>query len=509
MNTELVGKFLSTLPEDDDHPYRTGPWRPQSTEWRADDLAVVEGEVPTDLDGVYLRNTENPLHPALKSYHPFDGDGMLHIVGFRDGKAFYRNRFVRTDGFEAENAAGGPLWPGLAEPLSLAKVDYGWGARTLLKDASSTDVVVHRGTALTSFYQCGDLYRVDPFTGDTLGKEDFNGGFPSDWGVSAHPKVDERTDEMLFFNYSKKAPYMHYGVVDRNNELVHYTDIPLPGPRLPHDMAFTRNYVILNDFPLFWDPELLERDLHVARFHRDMPSRFAVLPRRGQGGQIQWFEADPTYVLHFVNAYEDGDEIVLDGFFQGDPEPTDNGTGTKWQRAFRFLALDRMQARLHRWRLNLVTGGLTEEPLSDTITEFGMINPGHGGEPYRYTYAATGKPGWFLFDGLVRHDLGTSTADGSETRYSFGDGVYGSETAMAPRVGSRAEDDGYLVTITTDMNADASYCLVFDAARLEDGPVCKLQLPERVSSGTHSTWVAGDALRRWHTAESAAEAIGL
>jgi carotenoid cleavage dioxygenase-like enzyme len=504
MDVEIVGKFLSTLPEDDDHPYRTGPWRPQTTEWRAEDLAVVEGELPADLDGVYLRNTENPLHPALKSYHPFDGDGMLHIVGFRDGKAFYRNRFVRTDGFEAENEAGGPLWPGLAEPLSLAKVNYGWGARTLLKDASSTDVVVHRGTALTSFYQCGDLYQVDPYTGNTLGKEDWGGGFPSDWGVSAHPKVDERTDEMLFFNYSKKAPYMHYGVVDRNNELVHYTDIPLPGPRLPHDMAFTRNYVVLNDFPLFWDPELLERDLHVARFHRDMPSRFAVLPRRG-GGPIQWFEADPTYVLHFVNAYEDGDEIVLDGFFQGEPEPTDNGTGTKWQRAFRFLALDRMQARLHRWRLNLVTGGLTEEPLSDTITEFGMINAGHAGEPYRYTYAATGKPGWFLFDGLVRHDV----VAGTEQRISFGDGVYGSETAMAPRVGSRAEDDGYLITITTDMNADASYCLVFDAARLEDGPVCKLQLPERVSSGTHSTWVAGDALRRWHTAESAAEAIGL
>jgi carotenoid cleavage dioxygenase len=187
MDVEIVGKFLSTLPEDDDHPYRTGPWRPQTTEWHADDLTVVEGAIPTDLDGIYLRNTENPLHPALKSYHPFDGDAMLHIVGFRDGKAFYRNRFVRTEAFEAEESAGGPLWPGLAEPLSLAKVDYGWGASTMLKDASSTDVVVHRGTALTSFYQCGDLYRVDPYTADTLGKETFNGGFPSEWGVSAHP----------------------------------------------------------------------------------------------------------------------------------------------------------------------------------------------------------------------------------------------------------------------------------------------------------------------------------
>jgi carotenoid cleavage dioxygenase-like enzyme len=505
MDVEIVGKFLSTLPEDDDHPYRTGPWRPQTTEWDADDLAVVEGGLPSDLDGVYLRNTENPLHPALKAYHPFDGDGMLHVVGFREGKAFYRNRFVRTEGFLAEKEAGGPLWPGLAEPVALAKREQGWGARGLMKDASSTDVIVHRGAALTSFYQCGDLYRLDPYSGETQGKETWNGEFPFDWGVSAHPKVDHRTGELLFFNYSKQAPYMHYGIVDENNDLVHHVDVPLPGPRLPHDMAFTENYAILNDFPLFWEPELLERNAHVARFHRDMPSRFSVIPRRGQATDISWFEADPTYVLHFTNAYEDGDEIVLDGFFQGDPEPVDNGMGDKWQRAFRFLALDRVQARLHRWRFNLVTGHVKEEQLSERITEFGMINAGYAGSKYRYTYAATGKPSWFLFDGLVKHDLHT----GAEERYGFGDGVYGSETAMAPRVGGTGEDDGYLVTLTTDMNADASYCLVFDAARVADGPVCKLALPERVSSGTHSTWAPGSQLRRWRTDDTAAAAIGL
>jgi carotenoid cleavage dioxygenase-like enzyme len=504
-NPEIVAKYLSTLPEDDDHPYRTGPWRPQTTEWDADDLAVVDGEIPQDLDGIYLRNTENPLHPALKFYHPFDGDGMVHVVGFRDGKAFYRNRFVRTDGFAKENEAGGPLWPGLAEPVQIAKREKGWGARTLMKDSSSTDVIVHHGVALTSFYQCGDLYRVDPYSGDTLGKSDWGGSFPFDWGVSAHPKVDDRTGELLFFNYSKQAPYMHYGVVDENDDLVHYIDVPLPGPRLPHDMAFTENYVILNDFPLFWDPKLLQANVHMPGFHPDMPSRFAVIPRRGGTEEIRWFEADPTFVLHFTNAYEDGDEIVLDGFFEGEPNPVETLTGDKYKKAFRYLALDGLQSRLHRWRFNLVTGQTAEEQLSDSITEFGMINSGYAGGKYRYTYAATGKPGWFLFDGLVKHDLHT----GNEQRFAFEDGVYGSETAMAPRIGCTSEDDGYLVTLTTDMNADASYCLVFDATRLGDGPVCKLALPERISSGTHSTWAAGSQLRRWRDTDSAAAAIGL
>src|ERR1700749_4326490 len=178
MDVEIVGKFLSTLPEDDDHPYRTGPGRPQTTEWDADDLTAVEGEIPHDLDGVYLRNTENPLHPAFKTYHPFDGDGMMHVVGFRDGKAFYRNRFVRTDGFMAENDAGEPLWPGLAEPVQLAKRGQGWGARTLMEVASSPSVTVHRGTGLTSFFQCGDRYRLDPFSAVTWGKESCNGVVP-------------------------------------------------------------------------------------------------------------------------------------------------------------------------------------------------------------------------------------------------------------------------------------------------------------------------------------------
>ncbi|EWC63098.1 Lignostilbene-alpha,beta-dioxygenase [Actinokineospora spheciospongiae] len=505
VDVEILGRVLSTLPDDDDHPYRSGPWRPQSVERAVGECEVI-GELPADLDGVYLRNTENPVHPALTNYHPFDGDSMVHVVGFRDGKAFYRNRFVRTDGFLAEQDAGKSLWAGVAERPEDALRRDGWGARGRMKDASSTDVVVHAGVALTSFYQCGDLYRLDPLTLDTVGKVDWGGAFPAE-GVSAHPKVDPVSGELLFFNYGTEAPYMHYGVISPDNELVHYTDVELPGPRLPHDMAFTENYAILNDCPLFWKPELLARGVHSARFHRDMPMRLGVLPRRAGSGDIRWFEAESTFVLHFVNAYEDGDEIVLDGFFQSDPE----GRGSvfpgeqSYAKMFRMLSLDGLQTRLHRWRLNLVTGRTTEERLTDSITEFGMVNAGHAGRPYRYTYASTGVPGWFLFDGFVKHDLLT----GAQERYRYGDGVFGSETAVAPRVGSRGEDDGYVITMTTDVAEDRSECLVFDATRVGDGPVARVRLPERVSSGTHSTWAAGAQLPGWRTAEDPAAAVGL
>ena len=489
MAAKIVSTIASTLPEDDDRPYRTGAWRRSHREWDAYDLDVV-GEIPADLEGVYLRNTENPVHPSIGLYHPFDGDGMLHQIAFGGGEATYRNRFVRTDGFRAEQEAAESLWTGFYDLPENSKREDGWGARGRMKDASSTDVIVHNGLALTSFWQCGDIYQLDPRTLSQRGKAPWVADFPSPTGVSAHPKLDERTGELLVFGYGKEAPYLHYGVVDPAGRLVHSIDVPLPGPRLPHDMAFTENYAILNDLPLFWDPELLAMGLHVPKFFPDVPTRFAVVPRRGATEDIRWFEAAPTYVLHWINAYEEGDEIVLDGFFQHNPEPSRQPGSSKMASLYRYIDLAQLDARPHRWRLNLRTGETREEPLSDRVMEFGMVNAQVYGHDYRYAYNMTAEPGMFLFDGLVKHDLRT----GCDERYAFGEGVYGSETPFAPRPGATAEDDGYLVTFTTDMVRDRSECLVFDAASITDGPIARVRLPERISSGTHSCWTPAAAL---------------
>jgi carotenoid cleavage dioxygenase-like enzyme len=94
------------------HPYLRGPWTPNFDEIDAEDMTVI-GTIPSDIDGIYVRNTENPVHEPLGNYHPFDGDAMLHTMTFRDGKASYKNRFVRTRGFVAEQEAGEALWAGI------------------------------------------------------------------------------------------------------------------------------------------------------------------------------------------------------------------------------------------------------------------------------------------------------------------------------------------------------------------------------------------------------------
>ena len=482
MKIQIHDRFVSGLPPDDTHPYRTGAWRPQTTEYDAWDLDVV-GTIPDDLSGVYLRNTENPLFEPIVRYHPFDGDGMLHAISFGDGEARYANRFVRTDGFLAEQEAKHSLWAGITEHPSNALAEKGWGARTMLKDTASTDVVVHGGVALASFYQCGELYRLDPRTLADLGKSRWHGRFPIQ-GVSAHPKVDLHTGELLFFNYGVEAPYMHYGVVSREGELTTYIDVPLPGPRLPHDMAFTENWTILNDLPLGWDPAALADGYYSNRFSRDLPSRFALVPRHGTTEDIRWFDADPTFVLHWTNAYEDGDEVVLDGFFQHNPTARGVARQAPQYKGFETLDMNVLQARAHRWRFNLVTGETREDSTSERCAEFPMINGRHAGRRHRYSYNARCAPGLFAFDGIIKHDLDT----GTEEVVEFPEGTFVSETVMAPRDGSQGEDDGYLLTFSSDVNNDLSECLVFDATRPSDGPVARIRLPERICSGTHATW---------------------
>jgi carotenoid cleavage dioxygenase-like enzyme len=321
---------------------------------------------------------------------------------------------------------------------------------------------------------------MDAATLEDRGVTRWDGWFP-DEGVSAHTKVDEATGELFFFNYGTTAPYLHFGCVDRHGKLVHYAPVPLPGPRLPHDMAITEHHVVLNDLPMYWDADLLERGVHAVRMH-DEPTRLAVVPRRGGAEDVIWFEADPTYVLHWTNAYEDGDEVVLEGFHQSNPSPKPAVDDALWM--FRYLALDWMETRLHRWRLNLRTGVCTEEHMRDDFSEFGIINNRVIGREHRHVWAATGEPGWFLFDGLIHHDL----HDGSDDVLRFPDGTFGSEAGVAPKTNARAEDDAYVLTFTTDVANDRSECWILDGRRIADGPIARLRLPERISSGTHAAW---------------------
>jgi len=466
------------------NPYLEGPYMPTFDEVEINDLEVI-GEIPEDLDGVYLRNGPNPKHKPLGRHHWFDGDGMIHAAIFKNGKVSYRNRWVRTTGLAMEDEAGKALWPGLMDPRA-TDLPIAWGAGHWLKDVSNTDVVPFNGKAITLFYQCGDAYFVDPLTLETEGKVDLEGLKLRQ--VSAHSKTDERTGEFLFFDYDVKPPYMTYGVLAPDGSLKHFTPIDLPGARLPHDMAITENYTILHDLPLFWDPELLQRGIHKVTFFPELPSRFGVLPRYGDGKDIKWFETDPCYIYHVVNAWEEGDEVVMVACRHMEPEPTFSSRDSELSRMLAWL---RMNATLRRWRFNMKTGTAKEEVIDDYNSEFPMVNGWYTGRKTRYSYNVTfADTPTLWFNGIVKYDLET----GASQKHFFPEGWVGSESPFAPRVGATDEDDGYVVSFVSNAEKPEAEIQVFDAKDIARGPIARALVPARIPAGFHSCWVPGNTI---------------
>jgi len=136
------------------HPYLKDAWIPNYDEYEVHDLNAL-GDIPEDIEGAYYRNTENQVHEPIGRFHPFDGDGMIHSINFDNAKANYANKFVRTEGFLVEQKMGKSMWAGLMERSGTSMLP-GWGAQGGIKDSSSTDIIVHAGKPLSTFYQCGE-----------------------------------------------------------------------------------------------------------------------------------------------------------------------------------------------------------------------------------------------------------------------------------------------------------------------------------------------------------------
>ncbi|WP_313137410.1 carotenoid oxygenase family protein [Paracoccus jeotgali] len=474
----------STVKFPNDNPYLNGPHKPIDLEYTAKgpELEVV-GEIPKDLQGMYVRNGHNQIHEPIGRYHPFDGDSMLHAVWFNEGKVEYRNRFTMTTGLLAERAAGKSLWPGIIEPRKAVR--RGWGSIGKMKDNAGTDVIVHGGKIIVAMSQCSEPYRLDTRTLETLGPDENWAQALGDRGICSHFKVDEHSGHMMFFNFAEEPPFMNYGVVDAENNLVHYVPIDLPGPRWPHDMGMTENYCVLHDLPLYFDHEGLKQGKHRLGFHRDVPSRFGVIPRFGTNEDVKWFEAEPCYMLHLSNTYEDGDEIVMDGCIIGNPIPDMSDLPKEgYERLNRMLDMHTTETRMHRWRFNMRTGETREERLDDTITEFPMINGLHNGRDYRYSYNALPQPGSWLLDGLKKYDVKT----GQTQTFMMPKGEFVSEAPFAPRLNSKSEDDGYVVTFVTNVNTGKGECVLFDAANIDKGPICRIIMPYHIPTGAHAFW---------------------
>lgn len=438
-----------------------GNWAPVLDEVSATDLRV-EGTIPDVLDGTYIRTGPNPA--SGRSDHWFFGDGMVHGVRLSGGRAeWYRNRFVQTPNITD---------PGGGDPMA--------SMGDLSRGTANTSVHVHNGQILC-LEEGHWPWRIDNEL-NTLGVENWGGKLTT--SMTAHPKICAETGDLIAFSYlAFEPPYLHYIRIGADGELKQLEGIDIPNMVMMHDFNVTRNHAIFMDLPVCFDLGALESGFPFV-FNRDAGARLGVMPREGAtNADVRWFEIDPCYVFHPVNAHEEGDDrIVLHVSRQPEAFGTSNDDYAE-------------VGRLWRWTIDLTAGTVTEEQIDDRPGDFGRVDDRMVGLDARYGYlmamAGEGNAEEPVYgSALWKYDL----KSGQCWEHHLGDGVRGAEPVFAPASPDAGEDEGWIVTLTHDTASDESRLIVVDAQDFTAPPVATVHLPQRVPYGAHGTWVADAAM---------------
>lgn len=462
-------------------PYLSGNFAPILAECDAADI-VIEGEVPRDLNGALYRTGPNPMFPPLgQSHHWFLGEGMVHGFFIEDGRVRYRNRWVRTAQYEAQRKAGRRLYSTAFGP---EPVDPSVAGKA--RNVANTNIVPHAGK-LFALDEGSSPVLMEPASLQTIGSSTFDGRYGGP--MTAHPKVDAKTGEMLFFGYMAAGPAtpdIAFNVVDGEGRLKRSETFKAPFASMVHDFAITDRHVVFPIFPATIDVMRIMKGGPVIAWDPDQGSHIGIMPRQGSTAEIRWFKGPPVYVYHPLNAYSEGDTVVVDLCVYPRVPLFPNADGS---RAPADLA--DAPAHLERWTFDLAanTDQYKREKLDDLATEFPRVDDRFCGYKHRhgYTGAILGEklPG-SPFDTIVHFDL----VKGRRESWTPGDGSFVMEPVVAPRAASAAEGDGYLLTVVYRTAENRSDLVVLDAQDVARGPIATAKLPVRVPFGFHGNWMA-------------------
>ena len=445
------------------NPYLTGIHTPVKSEATFTDLKVT-GEIPPALNGLYVRNGPNPLKdPNHATHHWFVGDGMLHGVRLRDGKAlWYRNRWLRST--TISEALGEVRAPGPRSPSG--------------QESPNTSVVGHAGK-IFAIVEAGGFPVEVTETLDTIAHTDFGGTLGK--AFSAHPHRDPDTGEMHAITYYTQDPAnVWHTVVDtsgkvRRNEPIAVQD----GPSI-HDCMITKNYVIVMDLPVtFSMPALVAGDSFPFRWNPKHAARIGLLPREGRGSEIIWCDIEPCYIFHPANAFETDDgKVIMDAavhttmFADGAAGPNSNAT------PFERLVIDPVAKRV------------TRTVIDSAPQEFPRTDERRTGKTYRYAYTVAlpenGDPGLLADSRIFKHDLATGTHQARD----FGAGKIPGEFVFVPASANSGEDEGWLIGYVLDHANNSTDLVILNARDFTGRARATITIPQRIPPGFHGNFIA-------------------
>nr|QCU55171.1 carotenoid cleavage dioxygenase [Camellia fraterna] len=491
------------------HHYLAGNFGPVHDETPPCKDLTLQGYLPECLNGEFVRVGPNPKFTPVAGYHWFDGDGMIHGLRIKDGKATYVSRYVRTSRLKQEEFFGGSKFMKIGDlkgffgllmvnmqmlraKLKVLDVSYGTGT-------GNTALIYHHGKLLAlseadkpyvlKVLEDGDL--------QTLGMLDYDKRLAHSF--TAHPKVDPFTGEMFTFGYSHTPPYITYRVISKDGFMHDPVPITIPEPIMMHDFAITENYAIFMDLPLFFKPkEMVKENKLIFTFDATKKACFGVLPRYAKDELlIKWFELPNCFIFHNANAWEEGDEVVLITCRLENPD-LDMVNGTVKEK------LENFGNELYEMRFNMKTGLGSQRKLSAPAVDFPRVNESYTGRKQRFVYATT-LDSIAKVTGIIKFDLHAEPESGKtklEVRgniqgiFDLGPRRFGSEAIFVPRDPgiTSEEDDGYLIFFVHDEVTGKSAVNVIDAKSMSADPVAVVALPHRVRYGFHALFVAEEQL---------------
>ncbi|MGY6653463.1 carotenoid oxygenase family protein [Amycolatopsis sp. TRM77291] len=446
------------------YPFVEGAFAPVKEEVTAFGLPVT-GRIPRDLCGRYLRTGPNVLGlEDPRAHHWMLGEGMVHGVRLRDGKAeWYRNRWVRSSGVAAKLGERYP-WPVPAEDF-----------------APNTHVIGHHGRILTLQESGAPPYELDGEL-NTLGPFDFGGSLEGSY--TAHTKFDARADELHAVTYHPTWDHVRHLMVDRTGRVVRTTRIPVSDSPMMHDFGLTENYVVVFDVPVTFDPR--PGKVVPYKWNPAHPARVGVMNR--DGGPVRWFGVDPVFYSHTLNAYEQGSTVVVDLTTMPAPFEVAGKQGFGGPSASGPPVLE-------RWTIDLAQGRVRRRVLDDRPQEFPRVNESLVSRRHRYGYSASpgelfdvylDKPSGSFGNALIKHDL----RNGRSEVHRFGRDADASEAVFVPSSRSKSEDDGYALAYVNNPDRNASDLVILAAQDFTAKPLARIHLPRPVPLGFHGSWVA-------------------
>ncbi|MFI2435786.1 carotenoid oxygenase family protein [Streptomyces sp. NPDC018693] len=460
-----------------ENKWLNGPFSPWAEESHGYDLPV-KGTIPEDLAGALFRISSNPrFQPRnLDRYHWWEGDGMVAGLYLRDGKAAFRTGWVATDSMKFEVEQGEAVYSGFVNGGTPGRLPKG---APPAKNVANTNVGIFDDHLLV-YFEGGLPTAMHPQTLETYGAYDFHGGI--DVLCTAHYKTDPATGDLLFF--AATGPVITWYRADvRTGQVIDSHTIDIGIPALMHDFVVSENYAIF-----FVAPNLFRLDL-IAQGRPGVVWDESVLPHGTQivlmdrrTHEVKWYEAGGMFApTHFYNAYEIGDEVVIDMHrISRIGSPADALTplgshewfppGYSWQ-----------------WRIDTTTGKVSDRRVSGIAGEFPKINDAYVGRRHRYGYFVTTRDlaPQTMTDGLAVHDYlkdSTTVVEGPHPLTSP------SEPVFVPRDNPASENDGYLLTLWWNPETGLSELLIHDASDLVTEPLAQVRLPVRVPFGFHGSW---------------------